>query len=222
MKKCFYLIFSIGFIALLHGCDEDSEPEVDPGPPKVVSTVPTQGAETAGNAAVTFALNKPLAEANVAGAAGTTRIAGRVVTFTPSPFLPTGSVTLTLTGVDESGQKLEPFALSFIATEGCGGSMPTILDAKCMPENGAAEVDPQEYTEKLTIVFSERLAEAIVVTTEPEFPFEAVLNEDTLEIRFLDYAMPYETEFTIKLYARDFAGNELAKDTYSFKTKAEK
>lgn len=60
-----------------------------------------------------------------------------------------------------------------------------------------------------------------MVTTEPEFPFEAVLNEDTLEIRFLGYAMPYETEFTIKLYARDFAGNELAKSTYSFTTRAE-
>jgi len=80
-------------------------------------------------------------------------------------------------------------------------------------------VDPQEYSEKLEVAFDEPLMEAEVLSTDPEFPFTAELMEgsEILEIKFLDYTMPKETKFTIRLEATDLAGN-WAEIEYTFTT----
>ena len=218
VEKSLCLILSIGFFALIYGCDEEPEPKVDLSLPKVMSTVPAAGGTQSGNAAIIFTLNKPLAEAQVKGAAGAISIAGKVVTFTPSPTLPGGSVTLTLTGTDESGQELEEFTLQFTALmHHCLG--PEIDGAECKPKDGEVNVDPDEYPEKLVIAFTEDLSDVRVVSIKPEFTFTDAVGEDgrTLEISFVNYTMPYETEFVIGLRSTDLAGNSEDVE-YSFTT----
>lgn len=219
IEKPLCLILSIGFFALIYGCDEEPEPKADLRLPEVVSTVPSQGASVPGNAMITFTLNKPLAEAQVEveGATGNISIVGKAVIFTLSEPYPAGPVTLTLTGTDRYGQELEEFTLQFTAASCCHG--PEIDGAECKPKDGEVNVAPDEYPEKLVIAFDEDLSNAKVVSIKPEFAFTDALGEDgkTLEISFVDYTMPYETGFTIALEATDLSGNVSSLE-YSFKT----
>ncbi len=218
IEKSLCLILSIGFFVLIYGCDEEPEPKADLSLPEVLSTVPAQGTEVPGNVAITFTLNKPLAEAQVKGATGTTSTAGKYVVFTPSPPYPAGQVTLTLTGTDSYGQELDEFTLQYTAVS-CGCGPPMIVGYECKPKDGETNVDPNEYPEKLVITFDDLLREARVVSTKPEFPFTDKLSEDrmSLEISFVDYTMPYETEFVIGLSVADMAGDRGDVD-YSFTT----
>ena len=102
-----------------------------------------------------------------------------------------------------------------------------IIDDKCDPKNGEVVVDPQDYTEKLTIVFDKILYKAEnpyktrVISTEPEFPFTTQFpesNPEVLEITFADYIMPYNTKFVIRIHATSLSGNA-SESTYSFITK---
>ncbi len=222
IEKSLCLILSIGFFALIYGCDEKPEPKVDLRLPEVVSTVPSQGAEDVpGNAMITFTLNKPLAKAQVEGFTGTTSVVGKVVTFTHSIGFADGLVTLTLTGTDRYGQELEEFTLQFTVTPLY--VYPEIEGYECKPKDGESNVDPDDYPEKLVIAFDEELSDVRVVSVNPEFAFTDALGEDgmSLEISFLDYTMPYETEFVIALDATDLAGNTSSLE-YSFMTRVKR
>ena len=90
--------------------------------------------------------------------------------------------------------------------------------------DGAVDVDPAEYAEKLLLVFNEPLVEVEVLSTRPEFPFTAeliqnvdILETKSLEIKFLDYTMPRGKMFIIAVKAMDLAGNS-AQLEYSFAT----
>jgi hypothetical protein len=218
IEKSLCFILSIGFFALIYGCDEEPEPKVDLRLPEVVSTDPSQGAEDVpGNAMITFTLNKPLAEAQVSGAAGTTSVVGKVVTLIPSPAFADGLVTLTLTGTDRYGQELEEFTLQFTVIPLY--VYPEIEGYECKPKDGESNVDPNDYPEKLVIAFNEALSRARIVSTKPEFPYTTKLSEDgmSLEISFVDYTMPYETKFAIALDATDLGGNTVSLE-YFFMT----
>ena len=96
---------------------------------------------------------------------------------------------------------------------------PEIDGYECKPKDGESNVDPNDYPEKFVIAFNEALYQARIVSTRPEFPFTDELSEDrmTLEISFVDYTMPYETEFVIALDATDLGGNTTYLQ-YSFTT----
>jgi hypothetical protein len=218
--RIFALLAAASMLIWMVGCGGDDEEEEDLGPePVVESTIPAPGATVAGNASVTFTLNKTLAEASVAGAAGTTTVAGKVVTFVPTGNMPAGPVTLTLTGADSGGQEVT-HTLSF--TAGAVDETPPALDGgNCDPKDGADGVDPADYAETITIAFSEALADATVTSKEPDFKSTDELSADgkSLVITFLQYSMPNETEFVIAITASDAAGNS-AELEYSFTTMA--
>ena len=120
MRRLVCLTFAAGLLALLLGCGEDP---VEPGvkqPLEVVSTIPEDGATVAGNMTLTVTLNNKMesAEVLVTGGRGTTTVAGKVVTWTPSGDMPPGPHTMTVTGVDVFGQEVVEFKpIDFITTE---------------------------------------------------------------------------------------------------------
>jgi hypothetical protein len=97
----------------------------------------------------------------------------------------------------------------------------SICSSECVPRNRAVDVDPEEFPEGIIVAFSDPVSEAEVLSTQPEFSFTANLIEKRmkLEIKFVDYTMPYETEFRIRIHVDGPAGfpKELK---YSFTTKA--
>ena len=218
-RKYFYILFSIVLISLLslsEGCDED--PELKPDLTKVLWTDPLVGSGLQIGAAVTFGVNKPMADATITGEQGVVEVQGNTIVWTPVKPYPKGTVTLTVNGTDVYGQKLEECTVTYVAGR-YGVQPPRIADTKCSPKNGVVDVDPQEYQEKLVIVFEEPLGKAKVISTDPEFSFVEELTGEgnVLEISFLDYIMPYGIEMVILLSATDLAGNE-AELTYSFTT----
>jgi hypothetical protein len=211
------LLTAVSMLIWIAGCGGDDEEEEDLGPePVVESTIPAAGETIAGNATVTFNLNKTLAEASVAGAAGTVTIAGKVVTFQPSPDMPAGAVTLTLTGADAGGQEVT-HSLSF--TAGAVDKDPPALGT-CDPKDGADGVNPDDYPEKIEIGFSEAVT-ATITAKDPDFKSSDEMSADgkTMVVSFLQYTMPNETEFTITVSATDAAGNA-ADLEYGFTTMA--
>jgi hypothetical protein len=127
--------------------------------------------------------------------------------------------TMNIEATDEAGQSLEGFTpLNFVIVIPDFWP-PRVCGVECDPRKGAVDVDPEEYTEQLIIAFNEPLVEAEVLSTDPEFDFAFNFNEgrSVMEVRFLNYAMPYETEFRITVSATDLARNT-AEDIYWFTT----
>ena len=127
--------------------------------------------------------------------------------------------TMNIEATDEAGQSLEGFTpLNFVIVIPDFWP-PRVCGVECDPRKGAVDVDPEEYTEKLIVAFNEPLAEAEVLSTDPEFDFTLNFSEDrrVMEVRFLNYTMPYGTEFRITVSATDLAVN-IAEDTYWFIT----
>jgi hypothetical protein len=218
MKHLFYPILIISLLTLISSCAEDPEPKPEvTEPPRVVSTVPPEGGINPPNAMVWFTLDKEMASVAITGAAGSTVIDGKRVGFTPSPPLPKGTVTLTITGTDMQGGELEEFTLTFAAVSIV---CPPVLDGReCDPMDGAANVDPGEYPEGLKVAFNEDLKHAKITFTKPEFDFTLTITDHKLMIEFVDYTMPYETKFEIGITATDLAHNS-GDVIYSFTTTA--
>lgn len=218
MKKAlriFALLMAASMLFWLVGCGGDDDEEEETPDPEVTGTVPAAGAEVPGNAVITFNLNKAVDTATVTGAAGTTAVAGKAVTFTPTGDMPAGPVTLTLNATDKDGKDVS-FTLSITAKAG-DKVAPKLNGGACDPKDGADGVDPADYGEKLVIVFDESLAEAKVNKKEPEFNSVDELADDTLTMTFQKYSMPNETEFSVEILAKDLAGNEATLE-YSFTT----
>ena len=111
---------------------------------------------------------------------------------------------------DIFGQELEGFEPINFTLVPPDYVRPFILGDECEPEDGETEVDPEEYSEKLVIVFTEIVVDVEVVATQPQFPFTAEVNEAIFTISFLDgYTMPYDTKFSIELSGADLAGNSV-------------
>ncbi len=223
LSRIFALLMAASMLIWLIGCggdddDDDNNNNNDAGPvPEVSSTTPAAGTSQAGNSAVTFNLNKQLAEASVSGAVGATAIAGNSVVFTPSPAIAEGSVTLTLTGKDAGGQEVS-YTLTFTVLV-ADSTPPALAGASCVPPDGATGVDPATHPDGLTIAFSEALASATITAKEPDFTATDALSADgtAVEIAFLQYSLPNETTVTINLTVTDAAGNP-ADVVYTFTT----
>lgn len=225
LSRIFALLMAASMLIWMIGCggdddDDDNNNNNDAGPvPEVQSTIPAAGASQAGNSAVTFNLNKQLAEASVSGAAGATAIAGNSVVFTPSTPIAEGSVTLTLTGKDAGGQEVtSTLTFTVLAAD---TTAPAIVGASCVPPNGATGIDPAAHPDGLTIAFSEALSSATITAKDPDFAATDALSADgtKVEIAFLQYSLANETTYTFSLTIEDAAGNT-ADVTYSFVTMA--
>ena len=244
-------ICAIGFFAFLSGCDRETGEEADPGPPKVTFVNLDEGGRLPGNAiiVVTFSSEMEWVKIAVSGADGNVHLSGSQAEWAaidtnrlhpPPPYdilsqpvgpcygpMSPGPHTLTITGQNKSGQELEEFKpISFFAVS-LDCAPPAIYDKECDPVNGAADVDPQKYSEKLVIKFHDLMAEVKVFQTEPEFPYTVEVSTDATEliISFTDgYTMPEKTRFTIELVGTDRAGNAFASwpkpEVYSFVTMA--
>lgn len=227
------LNLALAFIILASGCSEKSE-ELDIEKPVVVDVVFGKnifdtdiGVNIVCAVSFTVIFSKEMKEVDidVSGASGEITLNGKYATWTAIECTSYDmKYTLVVTGTDISGQELEPFETSFNAGYVISDYFfPRIFDRKCDPKNGAVGVDPQDYMEKLTIVFDREFVEAKVVSTEPEFPFIArILESDRkiLEIMFVNYSMPYNTKFVITIYAMSLSGNA-RESKYSFTTKDE-
>jgi len=219
LSRIFALLMAASMLIWLIGCGDDAatdDDDDDVGPvPTVTGASVTAGASVPGNTTVTFTMNKALASANVAGAAGTTAISGTSVIFTPSPAM-SGSVTLSVTGKDAGGQEIAPaYSITFTATAP-DTTAPTLVGASCVPANGASGVDPAGIT-ALVVKFSEALKTAIVTSKDPSFNSTEAVAGDTLTITFLAYSLPNETPVSIAITVTDPSGNS-ADVTYGFET----
>ncbi|MBD3184139.1 hypothetical protein GF312_17780, partial [Candidatus Poribacteria bacterium] len=163
--RIFALLMAASMLIWLVGCGGDDEEEEETGPaPTVTSVSITEGAQVAGNQSITVTFSKAVASATitVTGATGTTTVAGKTATWTPTGEIPPGAHTMTVSAEDSAGQALEgavPINFTAVAPD----NTPPDLDAgSCDPEDGADGVDPADYPETLTVVFTEDLAEATV------------------------------------------------------------
>jgi len=225
LLRVFALLTAASMLIWIAGCGEEEEEEEKGPPPKVDAVNISEGATVAGNTAIVVTFSKAVETATitVSGATGSvTGVPGKTVTWTPSPDMPAGAHTLSITAEDSAGQGLDPAFTPINFTATAPDTIPPALDgAKCDPKDGADGVDPADYPEKLVVTFSEKLKEAKVTAKEPDFKSTDELAADgmTLTIAFLQFAMPNETEFTIKVAATDAAGNS-ADLEYSFTTMA--
>ena len=258
MRGVLCLFFAISFFASLLGCgQEGDEQETVPPEVTFVNWGSfldlREGDIVPGNATFTVGFSKVMewVEINVSGAEGTTRLTGNQAEWilkpwwpsigTPTPYdiltrpaepcfspIPEGSHTLMVTGRDKSGRNLEGFEPINFTAMGPDCGPPGINGSKCDPRDGATDVDPQQYKEKLVIEFDQQMPEVKVFSTEPEFPYMAELSADNKEliISFADgYTMPGGTTFCIQLVGSDMAGIMFGSwpepEEYSFTTKAE-
>jgi hypothetical protein len=223
LLRIFALLTAASMLIWIAGCGEE-EAEEEAGPPPSVDTVTlSEGQQIAGNASITVSFSKAVesADITVSGATGTvTGLPGKTAIWTPSPDIPPGAHTLTITAEDSAGQGLDPAFTPVNFTAIAPDPDPPVLDdAKCDPKNGADGVDPADYPEKIEIAFNEALSAAKVTAAEPEFKSTEELSADgkVLTITFLQYSMPNETEFVITVSATDLAGNT-AELEYGFTT----
>jgi hypothetical protein len=218
--RIFALLMAASMLLWIAGCgddDDDDDDADDTTPPALVSSVPAAGGTQAGNAAVTLTFDEDIASATVvSGGTGAAVPAGTVVTFTPSPALPAGAVTLVISVKDAAGNETQA-TVSYTATT--PDEIPPELDAAaCVPADGESGVDPAGMTE-LVIAANEDLSDAKVTSTDPEFRFTDKVEGKVLTLTFLQYSPPNETTVTVGLDITDLAGNTSSVE-YSFTTMA--
>jgi hypothetical protein len=218
--RIFALLVAASMLLWIAGCggdDDDDDDADDTTPPALISSVPAAGGTQAGNAAVTLTFDENITEAAVvSGGTGAAVPAGTVVTFTPSPALPAGAVTLVISVKDAAGNETQA-TVSYTAIEP-DPDPPELADNDCVPKNGESGVDPAGMTE-LVIAFNEDLSEAKVTSTDPEFRFTDKLEGGVLTLTFLQYSPPNETTVTVGVDATDMANNTASVE-YSFTTMA--
>lgn len=220
LLRIFALLTAAAMLIWIAGCGGDDEEEEAIPPPDFVSWSVTEGQEVAGNASISATLSAKPDEATitVAGATGTTTIAGKVITWTPTGTIPPGSHAVTISASNAGGdvEGAIPVNITAVAADTVA---PTIDDGKCDPKNGADGVDPADYPEKLVIVFSETLSQAKVSAMDPEISVTEELAGDTLTLTLMKVTLSNETEYSITVAAKDAAGNS-ADLEYSFATMA--
>jgi hypothetical protein len=222
LLRIFALLTAASMLIWIAGCGGDDEEEEKGPPPEVNAVSITEGAEVAGNSAITISFSKAMesVDVTVTGASGAVVVDGKTATWTPSPDIPPGAHTLTGTGTDKEGQSVDfgPVNFSAIAPD---NEPPALDGGACDPKDGATGVDPAGYGESIVIALKDNVgvADAKVTATEPEFNFTEELADGKLTVNFLKYSMPNETEFSITVSASDAAGNT-AEVTYGFTTMA--
>lgn len=126
-KIIFCLIMAFTFFAFIYGCGDVSDSE-DSERPRVVNVSVKDGGVVAQNYPIAVEFSKPMKSAEITiyehacgqTAYGQTGLDGKTATwkwgtYTPPGFdwgfvlLHAGNCTLTVTGIDESGQKIEEF-----------------------------------------------------------------------------------------------------------------
>lgn len=225
LLRIFALLTAASMLIWIAGCGEEEEEEEKGPAPKVDAVNISEGQEVAGNTAIVVTFSKAVETATitVSGATGAVSgLPGKTATWTPSPDMPAGAHTLSITAEDSAGQGLDPAFTPVNFTATAPDTTPPALDvANCDPKDGADGVDPADYPEQIVLAFSEKLKEAKVSSKEPDFKSTDELSADgkTLTIKFLQFTLPNETEFTIKVAATDAAGNPAALE-YSFTTMA--
>jgi hypothetical protein len=219
MRAYLCLLIAISSLVFMLGCEEEEKEDLEP--PKVVNTLPMAGDQIPPNAIISVIFSKQMksVEISVSDAEGITKLQGKTATWTSVSDMLPGAHTLTVIGTDIHGQELVGFTpVEFGVSDEC--SLPPEFDNDmCDPKNGAIDVEPESYQEKLVVAFNEPLSKAKVVATDPKFPFTAELMDDgrTLEIKFRKYIMPNNTKFTITLDVADLASNGATLE-YSFTT----
>jgi hypothetical protein len=218
--RIFALLVAASMLLWIAGCggdDDDDDDVEDTTPPALISSVPAAGGTQAGNAAVTLTFDEDVASATVvSGGTGAAVPAGTVVTFTPSPALPAGAVTLVISVKDAAGNETQA-TVSFTAIEP-DPDPPVLVAADCVPADGESGVDPSGMTE-LVIAFNEDLKSAKVTSTDPEFKFTDKVAGGVLTLTFLQWSPPNETTVTVGVDATDMANNTASVE-YSFTTMA--
>ena len=224
------LLMLITSLSMLMGCGEDNEPQETEL--RVVSVFPRGGnIGLGGSVIVTFSKKAASVTMMLNGAPVQAKTSnGKIYRFEVSipdeelECMNAGDYreyTLNIEATDEAGQSLENFTpLNFVIVIPDFWP-PRVCGVECDPRKGAVDVDPEEYTEQIIIVFNEPLAEVEVLSTDPEFDFILNSSEESgmMEVTFLNYTTPYETEFRITVSATDLAGN-IAEDIYWFTTRA--
>jgi hypothetical protein len=222
LLRIFALLTAASMLIWIAGCGGDDEEEEKGPPPEVSAISITEGAEVAGNTAITITFSKAMESVSVTvtGATGAVTVDGKVATWTPSPDMPSGAHTLTGSGTDKEDQSVDFGPVNFSAT--APDNEPPALDGgACDPKDGATGVDPAGYPDKLVIAVKDNVgvADVKITAADPEFGFTEELADGKLTVSFLKYSMPNETEFTITVSASDAAGNT-AELTYGFTTMA--
>jgi hypothetical protein len=223
LLSIFALLTAASMLIWIAGCGGDDEEEELGDPPVFESWSITEGASIAGNATIVANFDKPIATATitVTGATGTTAVVGKTATFTPTGDMPAGAHTASVTAEDADGQAAEGTAsVNFTATAP-DPDPPEIVDASCVPQNGETGVDPASVTDTIVIAFNEQLASAQVTLKDPEINTTDELSADgmKLDVNLLKVTLSNEQTYTIKVLAKDLAGNE-AELEYSFTTMA--
>jgi hypothetical protein len=223
LLSIFALLMAASMLVWFAGCGDDDDDD-DAGPaPSVTSVSISEGQEVAGNTSITITFSKAVQKATVtvSGATGAVSgVPGNTITWTPSPDMPVGAHTLTVTAEDAGGQGLDPAFTPVNFKAIVPDTTPPALDGgACDPKDGADGVDPADIAEVLTVKFSEALAEAKITKKEPEFNSTDELVGDTLTVSPLKFSFPNETEVIIGISATDAAGNT-AELEYGFTTMA--
>ena len=222
LLRIFALLTAASMLIWIAGCGDDVEEEEKGPPPEVKAISITEGAQVAGNTAITITFSKAMSsvDVTVTGATGAVTVDGKVATWKPSPDMPQGAHTLTGSGTDMEDQSVDFGPVNFTAAA-ADNEPPTLNGGACDPKDGATGVDPAGYPEKIVIAITDNVgvASAKVTAAEPEFNFTEELADGKLTVNFLKYSMPNETEFNITVEAKDGAGNT-AELEYSFTTMA--
>lgn len=229
MHRYCTLLIALALVFLVAGCDKDSDPqETEEAELQVVSVEPP-GGTIASNVSVTVVFSKKVESATMKfGGTPVSAVTHDNKTYVISPLTiekaasilgvdldcvgdpPTlGPLMLTIEAEDDFGQNLAGFAPIEFALVAPDFWPPRVCGVECDPMKGAVDVDPAEYPIELVVAFNEPMTEAKVLSTDPKFDFAEEFTEldKKLEIKFLDYNMPYGTEFKIRLSATDRAGN---------------
>jgi len=175
---------------------------------------------------VTFNDKIDYAEITISEAIGITHVSDDRAIWTPSKDMSLGYHTITVyatSGSEEYKTKTpESWPVIVVAPDKVP---PQIVDAKCDPKNSTLYVNPDDYPGGLAIAFTEPMLDIEVVSANPGFEFTERLRypdgDVVLYVDFVDYKMPYDTEFRITLSGTDFSRNELATTEYWFRTKKE-
>jgi hypothetical protein len=228
LLRIFALLTAASMLIWIAGCGDDDDDDDDAGPvPKVVSVSIAEGGSVGGTQPIQVTFSKKVDDGNitiaVSGATGSVAwdAAGKVATWTPSPAMSEGAHTLTVSGTDAGDQELEnPTTINFTATVP-DTEAPTLDGGNCDPADGSKGVDPGDYGEAIVVAAKDNVGvtEMKVISTDPEFNFTPDFADGKLTLSFMKYSMPNETEFTIKVEAKDGSGNSAELD-YSFTTMA--
>ena len=226
------LVVSFIIAFLMVGCDKDSENGIEndsenpcPQPIRVLSmSTPVYG-EVPSNSSISidfYAGGFDFLEISVSGATSTTRLDANTAIWTPVEDMSLGVHTLTI-DARRGKCKLEEFTSFVFRVVGPDKTPPKIVDAKCDPENGAMDVNPEDYTDEITIIFSESMLEVDVTSASLDVYSWRLSRGEYIKIstEARENRLPYDTEFRATLSGIGYAGNGLATTEYSFTTMKE-